>query len=328
MGVEGSTAAGGPSNGAGPAVDCLDLTHRYGERLALDAIRFQVRPREVFVLLGPNGGGKSTLFRILSTLLAPTGGTARVFGADVRSKPDAVRRAIGVLFQAPGLDGKLTVRENLMHHGHLWGLRGAALASRMDQVLERLAVRDRAGDRAEDLSGGLRRRVEVAKALLSRPRLLLLDEPSTGLDPIARRDLAALLRRLRDEEGVTVLLTTHLLDEAEASDRLAILDQGRLVALGAPEDLRRQVGGEVVTLRGGEPSAMAREVRERLGVEPRVLDDQVRIECAGGHALAARLVEVLGPRLDSVTVGRPTVEDVFVRATGRRLDGPGAAGGG
>jgi len=231
------------------SVDVEGLTHRYGERTALDGVSFSVRSGEVFGLVGPNGGGKTTLFKILSTALAPSSGSARVAGVDVRD--GAVRRRIGVVFQSPSLDGKLTVGENLLHHGHLYGLSGSGLKERIGEELTRFGLKDRMGDRVEKLSGGLQRRVELAKSLLHRPEVLLLDEPSTGLDPGARRDLWDALRGLK---GVTVLLTTHLLEEAERCDRMAILHKGKIVALGEPLTLRGEIGGDVVTVRSrGRP---------------------------------------------------------------------------
>ena len=217
-----------------PAVKVQDLVYRYGERDALKGISFFVEPGEVFGLLGPNGGGKTTLFRILSTLLLPADGQAQVFGIDVAKDPLGVRRQIGVVFQNQSLDRRLTAAENLVHQGHLYGLRGSILRDRIDRVVDRVGLTDRRNSVVETLSGGMRRRLELAKGLLHRPRLLLLDEPSTGVDPGARRDFWDYLQLLRREEGVTILLTTHLLDEADKCDRLAILDEGSLVAEGTP----------------------------------------------------------------------------------------------
>ncbi|MCH7702051.1 MAG: ABC transporter ATP-binding protein, partial [Planctomycetes bacterium] len=225
------------------AVELEALSHRYGDRLALDAVSLQVAPASVFSLLGPNGSGKSTLFRILATLMAPSSGTARVAGLDVRAQRDQVRRRIGVAFQHPSLDAKLTVFENLRHQGHLYGLSGRALRERIRELLDRFALTDRAGDRTETLSGGLKRRVELAKALLHAPQILILDEPSTGLDPAARASLMDHLHQLRDQDGVTTLLTTHLMDEADRCDRIGVLDEGRLVALDGPAELKRTIGG-------------------------------------------------------------------------------------
>jgi len=192
-----------------------NLSHRYGSRLALSNVNFEVKAGEIFGLLGPNGGGKSTLFRILSTMMVPTDGRAEVAGHDVAREPAAVRRSIGVVFQTQSLDKALTVEENLRAQGHLHGLSGAPLRGRMQQVMERLGLADRRNDIVETLSGGLKRRVEIAKGLLHRPVVLLMDEASTGLDPGARRELWQYVEELRSREGVTILLTTHILDEAD-----------------------------------------------------------------------------------------------------------------
>ena len=239
-----------------PAVEVLGLGYRYGDRRALGEVTFSVSRREIFGLLGPNGSGKTTLFKILSTLMPAAEGRASVLGHDLAREPGPVRKRLGVVFQHPSLDPKLTVQENLIHHGHLYGLSGGALRSRARALLDRFDLGDRARDRAEKLSGGLKRRVELAKALLPRPELLLLDEPSTGLDPGARREFSAHLEQLRRQEGVTALLTTHLMDEAECSDRVGILDQGHLVALGAPDELKRRVGGDVVVIRARDPEQL------------------------------------------------------------------------
>jgi ABC-2 type transport system ATP-binding protein len=292
------------------SVDVDGLTHRYGERTALDGVSFTVRGGEVFGLVGPNGGGKTTLFKILSTALTPSSGTARVAGIDVRD--GAVRRRIGVVFQSPSLDGKLRVGENLLHHGHLYGLSGAALRARIDEELSRFGLADRKEDRVEKLSGGLQRRVELAKALLHRPEVLLLDEPSTGLDPGARRDLWDALRSLK---GVTVLLTTHLLEEAERCDRLAILHKGRIAALGEPMALRGEIGGDIVSMRSRDPGRLAAAIREKLGEEPQVVDATVRLSKDRGHEVVVRLVESFPGLIESVTVAKPSLEDVFLART-------------
>ena len=211
---------------AEPAVLIDRVSHRYGNREALRSVSFEVRAAEIFALLGPNGGGKTTLFRILSTSFAPTGGRAEVFGHDLVTQSAQVRQQMGVVFQAPSLDKKLSAAENLWHHGHLYGLRGQPLRQQMTEMLGRVGLSDRARDRVEKLSGGMQRRVEVAKGLLHRPRLLLMDEPSTGLDPGARRDLWDYLKESRERDRLTILLTTHLMGEAEQCDRVAILHRG------------------------------------------------------------------------------------------------------
>ena len=286
-----------------------ELVHDYGDRRALDGVSFDVAPGEIFGLLGPNGGGKTTLFRVACTLMPPTGGRVLVRGRDAVKEAAAVRRTIGVVFQSPSLDRKLTVAENIRHQGRLYGLSGARLAERSETMLARVGLADRAGERVERLSGGLRRRVELAKGLLHEPEVLLLDEPSTGLDPGARLDLWTYLR----DVGVTSLVTTHLMEEAERCDRLAILDAGKLVALGTPDELKATVGGEVITLEAREPEALAKET----GGE--VVDGRVRIAATDGPADVARLLARFGERVDAVTLSKPTLEDVFIRATGHRF---------
>src|SRR5215471_1421318 len=216
-------------------IEVESLYHRYDDRVALQGISFNVKAGTIFGLLGPNGGGKTTTFKILSTLLKPTSGIARICGIDVSKDSGQVRNLIGVVFQSPAVDVKLTVKENLQHQGHLYGLKGAALSQRITDVMQRLGISDRANDFVEKLSGGLRRRVEIAKSFLHRPPVLLLDEPSTGLDPAARRDLWSYLESLRDREGITIIITTHIMEEAEGCDQIGILDKGKLVAQNTPD---------------------------------------------------------------------------------------------
>jgi len=302
-----------------PAIIVQGLRHTYGARAALDQVSFEVAAGEMFGLLGPNGGGKTTLFRVLATSLVPTGGEARIFGLDVVERPLAVRRQIGVVFQSPSLDLKLTVTENLRHQGHLYGLRGKGLAKRIGDLLERLGLHDRSSERVEKLSGGLRRRVELAKGLLHRPRLLLLDEPSTGLDAGARRDLRAYLRQLCQQDGVTVFLTTHLMDEAESCDRLGILDRGRLVALDTPDALKQKIGGDVLVLESAAPEQLREQIMARFGGPISVLDTSVRLERPQGHRLLAEIMEAFPGQIRAVTLAQPTLEDVFVHETGHKF---------
>jgi ABC-2 type transport system ATP-binding protein len=302
-----------------PAVEVESLTHNYGSRRALDNVNFTVAPGEIFGLLGPNGGGKTTLFRVLATLLLPTAGRARIFGEDTARNPLAVRRQIGVVFQSPSLDGKLTVAENLRHQGHLYGLYGDSLRQRIKELLRRMNLSDRTRDRVETLSGGLRRRVEIAKGLLHRPRLLLLDEPSSGLDAGARRDLRLYLRQLRDDSGVTICLTTHFLDEADSGDRLGILDRGRLVALDSPDSLKKKIGGDVIVLETAAPERLREQIQQRFGGEATVLDGMVRLERQQGHRFITDLVESFPGQIDGVSLAKPTLEDVFIHETGHRF---------
>jgi len=301
-------------------IQVQNLTHKYGNRTALANVNFEVAQGEIFGLLGPNGGGKSTLFRILATMMAPLEGHAILAGYDVERDPAAVRRLIGVVFQSQSLDKALTVEENLRSQGHLHGLSGADLRGRMDLAMERLGLLDRKKDRVETLSGGLRRRVEIAKALLHRPRILLMDEASTGLDPAARRDLSRHVEKLRDEEGVTVLLTSHIVEEAERCDRLALLHQGAIVAMGSPSELRSRIGGDVVVLETADTASLAERVEQRFQVKPSVMDGRVRIEIENGHRFITDVVEAFPGAIDSVGLHKPTLEDVFVHETGAQIE--------
>ncbi len=310
-----------------PIVEVENITFSYPpakrrapRRAALEDVSFEVQRGEIFGLLGPNGGGKTTLFKILSTLLVPESGNVRIAGLDVRAKPHEVRHHLGVAFQFPSLDKKLTPEENLRHHGHLYGLRGAALERRIDLMLRRVNLQDRAHDLVEALSGGMARRVELAKTLLHAPELLLLDEPSTGLDPGARRDLWEQLKSLRAQDGVTVLMTTHLMEEAAGCDRLALLHHGRIVALGTPDQLTSEIGGDIVTVHSDDSFQLGEEIREHFRCPAIVLDGAVRIERENGHLFIPELVEAFPGRIRGVSLGKPTLEDVFIHRTGHRLE--------
>jgi ABC-2 type transport system ATP-binding protein len=292
------------------------LTHRYNGREALRAVSFEVPAGEIFALLGPNGGGKTTLFRILCTSMEPSAGRAAICGHDVITGAESIRRLIGVAFQNPSLDARLTVRENLRHQGHLYGLSGQVLSQRIDELLVRFAVADRAGDRIQTLSGGLARRVDLAKALLHRPRVLLLDEPSTGLDPQARWNLWQLLDGTRREEQLTVLMTTHFMDEADRCDRVGIIHEGRLVAVGRPEVLKQGIAGDCLHIESDDASGLARRIQEKYGIEATLVDNRVRIEKPRAHEFIPQLVESFPEAIRSVSLSKPTLEEVFIHQTG------------
>jgi ABC-2 type transport system ATP-binding protein len=305
---------------ADAVISVQNLVHRYENRTALNGVSFDVRPAELFGLLGPNGSGKTTLFRILSTLMIPTGGRALVMGCDAAQNPASLRRQIGVVFQAQSVDPKLTAYENLWHQGHLYGLRGSALADRVREILTRVGLADRAKERVETFSGGMQRRIELAKGLLHHPGVLLLDEPTTGLDPGARRDLWQYLQILRDEEHVSVLVTTHLMEEAERCDRLAIMNEGNLVALGTPAELKAEIGGDVILLDAArDAAALADKIRQRFHVKAAVLGSQVRIELEGGHRFVPDVVEAFPGEIQAISVSKPALEDVFIHRTGHKF---------
>lgn len=302
-----------------PAVVIESVDRFYGSRQALNAVSFEVRHGEIFGLLGPNGGGKTTLFRIVSTLLSADRGRVRVFGCDSSNDPDGARQKMGVVFQSFSLDKLLTVAENLRCHGRLYGLSGRDLEQRILDRLRKVGLEDRRGDRVGSLSGGMQRRVEIAKGLLHDPALLLMDEPSTGLDPGARIDLWRYLRKLQSEEGTTIFLTTHLMDEAEKCDRLAILSQGRLAALGSPRELKEEIGGEVVVLFVPDPGRTADILKERFSIEATATDEGVRFEFPGAKDRIGEILALLPHPPESIRIGNPTLEDVFIHRTGHRF---------
>lgn len=304
------------------AITIDSVAHRYGERMALSELSFTVQSGEIFGLLGPNGGGKTTLFKLLTTLMPLQSGRLSVAGFDVRSQPDEVRRSIGVTFQSPSVDVKLTVRENIVYQGRLYGLSGATLRDRVAEQMERFQIADRAGDIVQTLSGGLKRRVEIAKCLLHRPPVLLLDEPSTGLDPGARFDLWWALQNLRAESGMTVLVTTHMMEEAEKCDRLAILDRGQLVAIGTPDELRSGIGGDCITIQAYDAERagkLVQRIQQSHQITPQLLNSQLRIEAPEGAHLVHTLTSEYSDEIRSITLGKPTLEDVFIRATGHQF---------
>jgi ABC-2 type transport system ATP-binding protein len=252
--------------------------------------------------------------------MVPTSGRAVIMGFDAGRDPAAVRRQIGVVFQAQSVDEKLTAYENLWHQGHLYGLHGSSLKARAMEILGRVGLADRAKELVETFSGGMARRVELAKGLLHHPSILLLDEPTTGLDPGARRDLWQYLQILRDQERVSVIVTTHLMEEAERCDRLAILNEGKLVAMGTPTELKREIGGDVILLEPmGDANPLAVRISSRFHVEAAVLGNKVRIELEQGHRFVTGLVEAFPGEIQSVSVSKPTLEDVFIHRTGHRF---------
>ncbi|MDA0835082.1 MAG: ATP-binding cassette domain-containing protein [Planctomycetota bacterium] len=301
------------------ATNISGLIHRYGNRVALDNINLSVAAGEIFGLLGPNGGGKTTLFRLLATILPLQQGTVDVLGFDLQSQAHDIRRRIGVTFQSPALDPRLTVRENLKHHGHLYGISGGELRRRIDKLTQEFGLADRLSDRVISLSGGLQRRVEIAKGLLHEPQLLLLDEPSTGLDPGARHDLWHSLYKLREERHVTVLVTTHILEEAERCDRLALLDHGQFVAEGTPDELKSSIGGDCVILRCRNADELAPKLVESLGVTPQKVDETLRLEITDDSQVVKQLLDRFSEEIVSFTWGKPTLEDVFIQRTGHRF---------
>jgi ABC-2 type transport system ATP-binding protein len=295
------------------------LVKRYGRIEAVSGIDLDVRPREIFGFLGPNGAGKSTTINILCTLARPTAGQARVAGFDVAREPDAVRAAIGLVFQDPSLDSQLTAQENLRFHAFIYGVPAAERARRITQALQLVQLSDRADALVMTYSGGMRRRLEIARAMLHTPAVLFLDEPTIGLDPQTRRRIWAYLHRLRDEAGVTLFMTTHYMDEAEECDRIAIIDNGRIVALGTPSELKALVGGDVVTLATEDGATAAAQIRSRFGLQPRAEHGSIRVEVSDGAGFIPRLLHELSVPVRSVAARQPSLDDAFLKLTGHAI---------
>lgn len=310
---------GQPQAGGSPAIRCHGVRHSYGQRVALDGVDLQIYPGEIFALLGPNGSGKSTLFRLISTLMPLQQGAIDVAGASVSSDRLAVRGRIGIVFQSPSLDKKLTVDENIACQAALYGISGRQLQTRRDEVLSLMKLTDRRHDFCETLSGGLKRRVELAKGMLHHPSVMLLDEPSTGLDPAARLDLWQSLQAMA-RAGVTVVLTTHLLEEADKADRVAILSEGRLIAVGKPDQLRSELGEGVITIHASDLDGAERVLRDELSLQPQRVAQRICIRCDDAAAWVPRIADRLGNQVQSISVGRPGLEDVFMAKTGYHFD--------
>jgi ABC-2 type transport system ATP-binding protein len=310
------------------AIEADDLVKRYGDVVALDGISLAIAPGTLFALLGPNGAGKSTTVRILTTLAVPTSGGVRVAGIDALRHPAEVRRAIGVVGQRHGSDPQATGRENLQLQGTLYGIRGATLRARVDEMLERFAIADAADRVVRTYSGGMQRRLDVAMGLMHEPEVLFLDEPTTGLDPEARRDVWRQIRTLASERSLTILLTTHYLEEAdEFADRLAIIDHGRLVADGTPDDLKRELAGDSIRLHLAAdvaPADVDAALRDLAGVtELQTAERTVRARADDGAATVPAVLAALGAAgipIAAVTVARPSLDDVYLRHAGREYE--------
>lgn len=300
------------------------LKRNYGDLEAVKGVSFQVEEGEIFGFLGPNGAGKTTTIHILCTLLKPHGGTARVAGHDIERSAHAVRQSIGMVFQEPSLDDKLTGRENLRFHGMLYNMERGQFEERGKELLELVELSDRADELVETYSGGMKRRLEVARGLLHHPKLLFLDEPTLGLDPQTRRHIWQYLRELRDRERVTIFMTTHYMEEAENCDRVAIMDEGEIVALDSPARLKAMVGGDVVTVwtsdnKKARSKLESSDVSARLGPQGELI-----VEVQQGDAFIPEMMMALssrenGIKVENVNLRRPTLEDVFIKLTGHAI---------
>ena len=300
------------------AIEVSDLSKHYGAVEAVRGVSFSVAKGEVFAFLGPNGAGKTTTIKMLCTLARPTGGRAIVDGYDVQRQPKAVRRHIGLVFQEQTLDDQLTAEENLRFHAVLYHVPRADVDSRIEQVLRLVALEDRRKDLISTFSGGMARRLEIARGMLHTPAVLFLDEPTIGLDPQTRALMWEDVLRLRRDEGVTIFLTTHYMDEAEYADRIAIIDEGVIVALDTPDELKRLVGADTVELITAD-NALAEKRLSEAGFRVSDGEDSLVVFAEDGEAQVARLIDIAGVPVSNVHVHRPTLDDVFLHFTGRQI---------
>ncbi|MBI2027508.1 MAG: ABC transporter ATP-binding protein [Deltaproteobacteria bacterium] len=300
------------------AVDIKELSHVYTNSKVLHSLSFQVSQSEIFGILGPNGSGKSTLLKILATLLHPTYAThVLIFGEELRTAMQKTRQKMGVVFQKPSLDKKLSVFENLKFQGMIYGFSGNTLLNKIHKLLDAFDLKDRSDDLVEELSGGLQRRVEIAKALIHSPKLLLLDEPTTGLDPSIRKDLWKYLKLLK-ESDVTCLISTHIMEDADQCDELLILDQGHLLALNTPHNLKKSHEHNVLILQTSDADNIALFIRDKFDLKPTFIDSYLHIETKEAENVLTTVLEAFPNKLSMARISEYSLEDVFVRLTGHR----------
>jgi len=321
--------AGRPPASQGPVIQVDKLTRRFNGFTAVDEVSFTIGRKEIFGFLGPNGAGKTTTISMLVTLLKPTSGHAILNGYDISTQQDAVRQSIGIVFQDPTLDDQLTARENLEFHAMLYNVPPGERDARAHRVLDMVGLTERASDRVETFSGGMKRRLEIARGLMHYPHVLFLDEPTLGLDPQTRSAIWEHVHELRAEYDITVFLTTHYMEEAENCDRIAIIDNGKIVALDTPGTLKHGVGGDIITLRSADAAATVTELREKFQLEAKVkpapadtsgpAGDRIYLEVPNGRTLLPQILKGLTTEILSVAVREPTLDDVFLGLTGKQI---------
>lgn len=286
---------------------------------AVDGVSFSVEKGEIFGFLGPNGAGKTTTINVLCTLLKPTSGTASINGFDVTKDPHDVRRSIGLIFQDPSLDDRLTAEENLDFHGMIYDVPKSIREERKKELLEMVELQDRRKDLVKTFSGGMKRRLEIARGLLHRPKVLFLDEPTLGLDPQTRNHIWSYIHQLRSEQSITIFMTTHYMDEAENCDRIGIIDYGKIVAMDTPEDLKRMVGGDIITLKTTDDEKAEKEIGERYNLHVRRDEKGIHLEIENSEEFIPGFISSFSTRINSINLRRPTLDDVFIKLTGHEI---------
>ena len=300
-------------------IEVKNLARQFNGLTAVDHISFEVKKGEIFGFLGPNGAGKSTTINMLSTLLIPTEGDAAINSFDVLTRRDDVRKSIGLVFQDPSLDDRLTAEENLRFHAKLYGVPKEEYKKRMEEVLRLVDLWDRKENIIKTFSGGMKRRLEIARGLVHYPQVLFLDEPTLGLDPQTRAHLWEYILRLKKERAMTIFMTTHYMNEAENCDRIAIIDYGKIVALDTPVNLKKQVGGDIIKMTSGQHRKLKEELEKRYNKEVKEEDGKLRLEVADGEKFLPRLFNELDTKIDSIELHKPTLDDVFLHLTGRKI---------
>jgi len=308
----------------GYAIEARNLTKKFGDLMAVNRVNLEIEDGEVFGLLGPNGAGKTTLIHMLSTILPPTKGVAKVAGSDIHKDPDSVRKAIGIVFQEPSLDNRLTGKENLDFHGRMYGMTKERRDERVKKVLEIVGLRDRADVLVQNYSGGMKRRLEMARGLMHRPKILFLDEPTLGLDPQTRRVIWEHIRVLNEVEKVTIILTTHYIEEADyLCNRVAIIDHGKIVALDKPNALKDRLKGDAVYINISNPEKYLSIFRKsKLVKGAKIVDGNLHLQVSSGERAIPKLLDLAkkhGGQVHTVSLSRPTLEDVFIHYTGRAI---------
>ncbi len=300
-------------------IEVKKLTKRFDGLVAVDHVSFAVGKGEIFGFLGPNGAGKSTTISMLATILVPSEGDATISGFSIRRQRNAVRRSIGLVFQDPSLDNRLTAEENLRFHARLYGVPRDDYLRRMEEVLRLVDLWDRRRDLVETFSGGMKRRLEIARGLIHYPDVLFLDEPTIGLDPQTRALLWDYILKLKQDRAMTIFMTTHYMDEAEYCDRIAIMDRGRIVALNTPAHLKQQLGGDIVRIESSEKDLLKKELEQRYGMPVQQEGNTLQFKIADGAKFLPRLFAEIQTKIDAVELRKPTLDDVFLSLTGRNI---------
>lgn len=300
-------------------IEVKNLTKRYGDLTAVDNISFSVAKGDIFGFLGPNGAGKTTTINMLTTLLKPTAGKALVHGFDVQHDKDKVRASIGLIFQDPSLDDKLTARENLRFHAWLYKIPSDKIAERISEMLRMVELEKRQKDLVETFSGGMKRRLEIARGLMHCPKVLFLDEPTIGLDPQTRAHIWDYINKLRSQENITMFMSTHYMDEAEYCDRIAIIDEGKIIALDTPANLKKMVGGDVINIKTNDNQKAALEIKQKFNLEPQEKNRELIITTEAGEEFIPKIVKQLSVSILSINIRKPTLNDVFLKLTGKEI---------